>query len=238
MQANIEVLGSGSNGVDALGRFNPDTCAGQRDKVRRALGWNGEHVVIGFVGRLVKDKGIVELTSAWKELRREYPQARLLLVGPFEEGDAVPAATRAELERDPLVHLVGYTTETARWYSAMDVFALPSYREGFPNAPLEAAAMGLPVVATTIPGCVDAVRDGATGTLVTPRDAAALVQAIAPYLESRELRRVQGVAGRERALREFQPEVIWSKVADVYERLASQRGLQVPSSSRESPASC
>ncbi len=91
----------------------------------------------------------------------------------------------------------------------MDVLVLPTYREGFPLVPLEASAMGLPVVATSIPGCVDAVVDGITGTLIPPYDATALAEAIRLYLLHPELRRQHGKAGRARVLREFCPEDVW-----------------------------
>ena len=93
------------------------------------------------------------------------------------------------LRTDPRVHLTGMNWDTPPLYTAMDVVVLPTYREGFPVVPMEAAAMELPVVATEVPGCVDAVQDSVTGTLVPPRDASALTEAIRHYLLDPELRR-------------------------------------------------
>src|SRR5690606_18959759 len=92
------------------------------------------------------------------------------------------------LRTDPRIHLVGYINEPVPYYHAMDLFVLPSYREGLSDVLLEAAAMELPVVATKIPGCTDAVVDGTTSTLVPPHDAAALETAIRLYLENQKLR--------------------------------------------------
>jgi peptidoglycan/xylan/chitin deacetylase (PgdA/CDA1 family) len=102
---------------------------------------------------------------------------------------------------------------------------LPTYREGFPNTPLEAASMRLPVVATRVPGCVDAVEDGVTGTLVAARDAVALADAVRRYLRCPAMRRRHGSAGRERVERAFQQEAIWEAVLGEYDRLLAARGL-------------
>ncbi|HEX5724472.1 MAG TPA: glycosyltransferase family 4 protein, partial [Longimicrobiaceae bacterium] len=204
------LLGGSGNGVDAAGRFDParlPTGAGARTRAR--FGIPPDAAVVGFVGRLVGDKGIVELVRAWASLREEFPGARLLLVGPWEARDPVAPEVRAALEGDPRVHLAGEDWDTPPLFAAMDLLALPTYREGFPNVLLEAAAMELPVVATRVPGCVDAVRDGETGTLVPARDAEALAGALARYLRDPALRAAHGRAGRARVLREFRREDLW-----------------------------
>ena len=226
----IRVLAGGSgNGVDAERRFNPDRLPRDSREVERArLGIPSSAAVVGFVGRIVRDKGVVELAEAWRSLRTAFPEAHLLLVGPFEPQDPVPPETEAFLRGDPRVHLTGMDWNTPPLYGAMDVVALPTYREGFPNVPLEAAAMGLPVLATRIPGCIDAVEDGITGTLVAPRDATALAAALERYLADPALRRRHGEAGRERARREFRQEVIWETLHAEYLSLLAARGFAAP----------
>jgi glycosyltransferase involved in cell wall biosynthesis len=190
--------------------------------------------VVGFVGRIVRDKGIAELVAAWKTLRAEFPNLHLLMVGSFEPQDAVSPDVENLLTSDERIHLTGIVYNTAPVYAAMDILTLPTYREGLPNVPLEAAAMELPVVATLIPGCIDAVQDGVTGTLVPPRNAEALADAIRMYLHDSELRRQHGQVGRDRVLREFRQEAIWEAVYQEYLQLLQQQGLSAPSPGTDS----
>lgn len=229
----IKVLLRGSiNGVDAGDQFNPEKVGGHaRKDVRSKYGIPVDDQVVGFVGRVVRDKGLAELAAAWRILREESPALHLLVVGPFEPQDPVPPQVEALLRGDPRIHLTGMVDNTPPLYTAMDIVALPTYREGFPNIPLEAAAMALPVVATRIPGCVDAVEDGVTGTLVPPRDAAALAKAIHMYLEDPALRRTHGLAGRKRVLRDFRPEAMWEALHQEYVRLLREKRLPIPESS-------
>lgn len=226
----ITVLAGGSgNGVDAVGRFKPLGEA-ERLAARAQHGIPADALVIGFVGRLVREKGIVELAMAWRRLREDDPRLHLLLVGPLEPEDPLPAEVLAALSSDPRVHLTGLDRDTPRLYAAMDVFALPTYREGFPNVALEAAAMELPVVAMAVPGCVDAVQDGITGTLVPQRDALALAKALQQYLSEPHLRAKHGEAARRRVLGEFRREAIWQAIADEYGALLEAAGVQGPPS--------
>lgn len=224
---HIDVLGNGSiSGVDAEGRFNPAHYS--RSDVRRDLNIPGDAMVLGYVGRVVRDKGIEELVRTWQELRQKWDDLHLLVIGPFEPQDPVSPDIEQLLHTDERVHLRGWVGDVTSLYAAMDLVVLPTYREGFPVVPLEAAAMALPVVATRVPGCIDAVEDGVTGTLVPPRDAEALTSAIQRYLQDKELRRRHGQAGRERALRDFRPEDIWQAMFEQYARLLEEKGLAAP----------
>jgi glycosyltransferase involved in cell wall biosynthesis len=176
------------------------------------------------VGRLARDKGIEDLFNAWKEVRDEFPDAVLLLVGPWEENDKVSQPVRHDLESDPRVVLVGSQHDVAPFYKCMSVFVCPSHREGFPNAPMEAAAMALPVIASRVVGCVDTVADGITGALVPPRDPRALAAAIRRYLKDPELRWEHGRAGRERVVRDFRQELIWEALYQVYLQVLKKEG--------------
>jgi lipopolysaccharide/colanic/teichoic acid biosynthesis glycosyltransferase len=229
----IAVLAGGSgNGVDATRRFVPQP-AHVRREARARLGIPEAALVIGFVGRIVRDKGVVELAVAWNALRDADPRLRLLLVGRFDTEDAIPGHVLDALRADPRVHLAGVDPETPPLYAAMDVVALPTYREGFPNVALEAAAMELPIVATSVTGCVDAVVDGTTGILVPTGDAAALERALRRYLVDPALCRSHGAAARARVLASFRRETIWNALAAEYvSLLESASACQARTASR------
>ncbi len=226
----VVVLGNGSvNGVDATHTFSPSIHGtATRIGVRAHYGIQEDAVVVGFVGRIVGDKGMHELIAAWRVLREQSSSLHLLMIGPFESKDPLVPEDETLLRSDPRIHLAGMRKDVAEHFSAMDIFVMPSYREGFGVTNIEAAAMALPVVATRIPGCVDSVHDGVTGTLVPVRDSAALVAAIRVYLVDPDLRRKHGAAGRERVLREFRQETIWNELRQEYTRLLRTKGIFAP----------
>jgi glycosyltransferase involved in cell wall biosynthesis len=222
------VLASGSsNGVD------PDRFAPTPERLRQAagmrndLGIPAEAPVIGFVGRFTRDKGLCELIEAYFHLRHQRPRLHLLLVGDFEDGDPVPSNVHKVIQCDSQIIHTGIVRDTAPYYHVMDVFALPTYREGFPNAALEAHAAGKPIVAARATGVVDAVIDGVSGVLVPVGDSDALAKGLELLLKDKELAAAMGGAGRERARREFRQERIWEALAQEYARLLEGRGLRL-----------
>jgi glycosyltransferase involved in cell wall biosynthesis len=181
-ESKAAVIGDGSsNGVDTQWFDRARLLEGTRDQVRSRLGIPQNALVVGFIGRIAREKGICELHRAWRELRDQYPAAHLLIVGPPEAVDPVPEETQVALTGDPRVHLPGADWDTAPLYLVMDVFCLPSHREGCPNVLLEAAAMELPVVAFRVPGVTDTVEDQVTGRLVDPLNVQELAGALGDY---------------------------------------------------------
>ena len=219
----IAVLANGSGqGVDAMGRFNPDGVSPRIvDDLRHQWSIAADRPVVGFVGRLVADKGIIELLEAWRSLRAHPSNPQLLLVGPLEERDGLPADVRDELSEDPSIVTVGNQQEIEKFYALMDLVVLPTHREGFPNVPLEAAAMGLAVAASNIAPCQEAVAEGETGVLFECGSAEGITSRVTAYLDDPALRARHGAAGRRRVVEHFSPELIQHELAACYDRLVT-----------------
>jgi len=215
----LVVIGAGSsNGLDTT-RFRLHGAPAARDATRRQLGIPPDAPVIGFIGRLVRDKGVAELLHAYLLLKPRFPELRLLLVGAFEDGDPLDRRTRTLVETTPGVITTGFVDNVVPLLHAMDVFALPTHREGFGTASLEAAAVGKPVVITNATGVIDTVVNGVTGTVVPVGDPDALAHAVGRLLDDPELARRMGELGRKRALRDFRPEVVWAGLEGIYRDL-------------------
>jgi glycosyltransferase involved in cell wall biosynthesis len=218
----IELLG---NGID-LARFAPVAVDDSSVAATRAgCGFGPDDIVVGFVGRLVEEKGVRELFEAIAALRRRHPRLRLLVVGPVDtdKADALQPSAASDFGIDDITFFAGLRQDMPELYAAMDVFVLPSWREGFPRSPMEAAAMARPVVATDIRGCREVVVPGETGLLVPLRDPAALAAALATLLPVRQRRESMGAAGRALAERRFDERLVFQKVAATYERLLRAR---------------
>jgi glycosyltransferase involved in cell wall biosynthesis len=179
------------------------------------------------VGRLAADKGIEDLARAWPAIRSAHPDARLLLVGNWEDTGSVSSQARESIESDPSVKVTGFVEDVVQFYEQMSVFVFPTHgSEGFPNAPMEAAASSLPVVATETVGCVDAVVEGSTGTLVPRGSPDRLAEAVIGYLNDPDLRLEQGRAGRLRVESEFRQELIWEGITGVYQEIGRSASVR------------
>jgi glycosyltransferase involved in cell wall biosynthesis len=209
------LIGDGSsNGVPAE-EVAAHAAEARATGLRASLGLPADRLVVGYVGRLVADKGIDTLLAAAAASRA---QPALLLVGSLDDSGIAASLKAAGL---PVVH-VRWTDDVWPYYAAMDVLCLPTLREGFPNVVLEAAAAGVPAIVTDATGAVDAVVDGVTGIVARVGDVPALAAAIDRLAAAPEERARLGEAARERAVRDFRPERIWAGIA------ATMRGVAHP----------
>jgi glycosyltransferase involved in cell wall biosynthesis len=222
----IKVLHNGSiNGIDAAYFDQKKFPEASRNKLRAQLGIPDSALVIGYVGRIVRDKGMIELAETWQILREEFPEVHLLLVGYFENEDPVPQYVRKLFETAPCIHITGYVKEVNEWYSIIDIVVLPTYREGFPYASLEGQAMRLPVITTDVSGARDSIIDQVTGILIPSKNTPALTDAIRKLVRDKGLREKLGRAGRERVVADFRPEDIWEELYQEYDKLMAMKRI-------------
>ncbi len=220
------------NGID-VERFDRRCLSEARlRELRRQLGISDRCRVVGFVGRLVAEKGFVDLLAAMRTVRRVVPDVRLLIVGETDshKSDAVSPAIAVRHGVDDICVFAGWRQEVPETYALMDVLALPSYREGFPRSPMEASAMGIPSVVTDIRGCREAVEDGVNGLLVPPGDPDALAEALLKTVADRELAATMGAAGRSLARARFDEREVFARVKLQYRRLSPEAGVVTPQS--------
>lgn len=220
-RSRLHLLG---NGID-LARFRHGPGSDDaREKLRAEWGVASDQIVIGAVGRLVWEKGYGELFTAARRLRDRVPQVRFVVVGPDDpgKGDAVSASDIREAEEAGVAFL-GHRADVEDIYAGFDVYVLASHREGFPRSAMEAAAMGLPIVATNIRGCRQVVEDGVTGLLVPARDPEALAAALERLALDGTLREAMSGAAVGKARREFDQQKVIDLTLDVYSRLRAKK---------------
>jgi glycosyltransferase involved in cell wall biosynthesis len=213
------VLARGSIcGVDTA-RFRPDTAA--RERVRHRHGIPSGAVVFLYLGRINRDKGVLDLAQAFGETGASYPYAHLLLVGPDEENLGA-TITRTAAACAGRLHRAGLTDRPQDYFAAADVFCLPSYREGFGTTIIEAAAAGVPAIGSRIYGITDAIVEGETGLLFEAGNLQQLVQSMRTLTGDASLRRRMGENARERAARDFSSAVVTAALLEYYEKLLAQ----------------
>ncbi len=157
----------------------------------------------------------------------EHKGLRLLLVGEWDQVHPVDSETESFLSDDPRCIITGWVDQGAmgHCYNVMDVFMIPSRGEGFVTVALEASLVGLPVVTTSVLGCIDAVEDDVTGKVISPDCVDELYFAVDTYLKKPDLAKLHGDAGKKRVLQKFQPETIWTSMYDEYIRLLNVHGV-------------
>ncbi len=213
-QQKIVVLGNGSIcGVDAE-RFKANLIV--RNQIRSSLGIPEKGIVYLFLGRLNNDKGILDLAHAFADLAGSMPNAYLLVVGPDEEG--MDIKLRSILQNcSNKFHRIDFTNRPEDYMASADIFCLPSYREGFGSVIIEAAAVGLPAVASNIYGIQDAVKDGETGMLHQPKNIEAIKQALMTLSNDDVMRGKMSKQAMERAHDFFARDVVVSAMRNYYQ---------------------
>ena len=211
------LLGNGTcNGIDVQRFHKSRIKSTDVNELKQKLGIEDGDFVIGFTGRLVRDKGIIELVQAYNKLQSHLPNIRLLLVGMLETRDALPSDIVKAIQESNII-CTGYVHNTIieRYYALMDVLVLPSYREGFPTSVLEASSMEIPIITTRATGCRDSIVEGVTGLFVD-HSAWDIEQAVLKLYHDESLRERMGKSGREFVVEHFEQHLVWEEIEKIY----------------------
>lgn len=203
-----------ANGLN-VSKFDLSKKDGYRAEIRKKYGFSDSDIVLGFLGRIGRDKGFNELMLAFKQLKEKYPSVKLLYVGYNEKPDTVDQdLLRYFDDCEDIISTNGWVDDPQRYLSAMDIFMFPSYREGFGNVVIEAEAMGVPVVVSDIPGPQNGMVDGVTGFKVPAREVLPLVEKTSVLIEDDELREKFGKAGAKFVVDNFDSRVLIKKIIE------------------------
>ncbi len=218
----LKVLGEGSsNGIDTV-HYSSTAIEATKDALRHQNHIPPDAFVFVFVGRLVADKGMNELASAFTRIANENNKAWLLLVGPWEqELDPLSADVIRLFETHPYIRLTGYQSDVRPFFKMADCLAFPSYREGFPNVVMQAGAMDLPLIVTDINGCNEIVKQDWNGIVIPPKSAEQLYLAMHRVMTDMQLQNRLKLQVRESIVSRYDQQRLWRAIAEVYTALPS-----------------
>jgi glycosyltransferase involved in cell wall biosynthesis len=213
----LSIIGKGSsNGIDSKYFSRTPALMDTAHELRRRFQIPGDATVFCFAGRIVKDKGIVELVEAFKKLSSS-ADVRLMLVGSFEqELDPLPAETMHYLQHDSRVIMAGFRQDVRPWLMAADVFVFPSYREGFPNVVMQAACLEVPCIVSDINGCNEIIEDRVSGLIVPAKNENALRDAMLQLAAEKELRTSYAAKARKFVTENFDQQFVWGELLKEY----------------------
>lgn len=219
----LKILANGNvNGID-LDYFNPTNFPEtQQKKLSGQLGIKKEDFVFVFVGRIVGDKGINELVSAFEDLNN--PQTKLLLVGAMEANlDPLEQETLKVIKENKNILSVGFQKDIRPYLAMAHVLVFPSYREGFPNVVLQAGAMTLPAIVTDINGCNEIIEEGKNGIIIPKKDVPNLKKAMLKMMTQDEFREELKANTRKMIAGRYEQKLVWQSVLAEYKRLLAER---------------
>jgi len=217
----LKVIGNGSsNGIDTAYFSSTLYSLKQKEEIRNELEIPMNAFVFGFVGRLVKDKGINELVQAFIEINKKYSHTKLLLVGRFERDlDPLLPETENEIQNHPDILSVGYQLDVRPYLAVSDVFVLPTYREGFPNVVMQAGAMESPCIVTNINGCNEIIEEGVNGLIIPPKNKEQLQVKMQLLLEKSDLRNHLKQNARSMITSRYEQKMVWEAILAEYKSL-------------------
>ena len=214
----LKVLANGSsNGIDTSYFDSTHFSEDQKSSLKQELGIKSSDFVFIFVGRIVSDKGINELISAFSEIQEYKTDLKLLLVGPYEqELDPLKEETLNQINGNKSIFSVGYQDEVRPYFAISDCLVFPSYREGFPNVVMQAGAMGLTCIVSDINGCNEIIEDTKNGYIIPVRDKEAVKETLIRILENKEEYSKMQQNAREMIVSRFDQKTMWESILQEY----------------------
>jgi len=208
-----------SNGINVNNYPSPIHHKEKTLKLKKGLKIKETSFVLGFVGRLTKDKGVHELIEAFIGLERENVDVKLIILGNYTSGDPISDSIKEEIETNDNIIYLGFVDDPTPYYYLFDLLIFPTYREGFGNVSIQSQAAGTPVITTNATGAVDTVVDGVTGFIIPIGRSNEIIEKVI-YLKMNESERIRmGKEARSRALKDYKSEVIWNEMSDFYKSL-------------------
>lgn len=216
------VIWNGSvRGIDTI-KFNPDNFK-DNSNLKQQYNLNENDFILTFVGRIVKDKGINELVEAVNILHSKYANIKLLLIGGFENtGNPVSDITKKIIDESDFIIATGPQSNIASFLSITNLFVFPSYREGFGLSLMEAGAMGVPSIASNIPGCNEVVIDGETGILIPSHSSQAIIDSVEKLYNDRELLNKIKSNCRNSIIERYEQHKLWQYYREFYLKLKTE----------------
>lgn len=226
-QNKLKVIGKGSsNGIDTE-EFNPVLVTEKtKATLKKSLGIREKDFVFLFVGRLVTDKGVNELVAAFEQLFTSYKDIHLVLVGKFENHlDPLLLKTTISIEQHPQIHAVGYKTNVIDYFAFADVLTFPSYREGFPNVVMQAAAMQLNTIVSDINGCNEIITDAENGWIISVKNTDQLKNKMEWCYLNRDKSKTMGIKSRNLMQEKYERKKIWKLIKDEYHSVINKNNV-------------
>lgn len=223
----VKVIGNGSsNGINTEFFHREQLDVAKLEELKAQLGINPGDFVFVFIGRLVKDKGIQELVTAFKRLQSRHPQVKLLLVGPFEQDlDPIDDSILQEIENNPSILSVGFQHDVRPYLAISQALAFPSYREGFPNVPMQAGCFDLPSIVTDINGCNEIIQHGENGLIVPPKSMEKLYTAMLTFINDKESFAYMQSQARRMIVERYEQTHFWELLLQEYQDHLKQHAV-------------
>jgi len=215
----ITVIWNGSmNGIDTK-YYKNNLSPKKMANIRKKVDLTENNFIIMFVGRIVKDKGIDELIEAFINVENIHPEARLLLIGDYEEKlDPISERSRNYIEKRNTIINTGFKKDIREYLSIANLFILPSYREGLPHSLLEASCYNIPLIASNINGCNEIIEDRETGILIPPKNVEALTNAICELIDDKYLCTYLSSNLRNSVKKRFSQKIFYKHLIDEYNK--------------------